>query len=84
MSKYERTVQMLRSNYKSYCSKCHFSIWKGEPIELVNKKPQHIDCVEALRDKTPRALHKSYQKVYGTVRKSLVVKMLEQRTLLEV
>lgn len=74
---------MIKSNYKSYCSKCHFSIWKGEHIELKARKPVHLDCLEALKDLTPRVLNKRYQAIYGNVKKSLVIRMIENKTTLE-
>lgn len=67
--------QTIKAKYKGYCFKCHYTIWNNELIVLTGKV-SHIDCMKALKDKTPRQLDNKYLGIYGQTNKKKMKKLL--------
>ncbi len=57
-------VSNIKSKFKGYCKDCHFTIWQGESIKY-DGKSHHLDCIKAIKDKTPRTLHPHWEKMFG-------------------
>jgi len=55
-------------------------VWRGERVWLQGKV-RHLDCLEALKDKSPRVLDERYLGIYGDVRKSALRRAIERREL---
>lgn len=68
----------IHARYKGYCAKCHYTVWKGERVWLQGKV-RHLDCLAALKDKTPRVLDERYLGIYGDVRKKALRHAIERR-----
>ena len=66
----------IRTKYKGYCDRCHFTIWKGEAVDH-SKQTVHRNCVEALRDPTPRRMNTEYRGIYGSVDRKRFADLLE-------
>lgn len=67
---------VIHSKYKGFCSKCHFTIWQNEKIEY-NGNAKHLDCLEAIKDKTPRVCDPRYLDVLGKITKKKLKLLLD-------
>lgn len=70
----------ITARYKGYCSRCHYTVWRGEKVVLQGSV-RHLDCVAALKDKSPRVLDVRYIGIFGDVRKRALRRALENREL---
>jgi hypothetical protein len=68
----------MRSKFKSYCNKCHYTIWQGEWIRYTGKA-YHLDCKEALVDDTPRILNPKFEGIFGKIQKDKLRKKIRHR-----
>lgn len=59
----------IRTKYKGFCSRCHYTVWQGEKAWL-HGKVRHLDCKAALADRTARELDPRYVGIYGKVNKA--------------
>lgn len=52
----------MKITYKGYCKKCHHTFWSGEIVEKIAGGFNHLDCLRALADTTPRKLSPQYER----------------------
>lgn len=69
---------LMRSKYKGFCSKCHYTIWQNEQIWF-NGTATHFDCLEALKDKSQRDIDWKYVKTLGKVNKKKLRETIERK-----
>jgi len=71
---------IMYSRFKSYCCRCHYTIWKDERIGYEGRgKAWHMDCKKAILDDTVRELDPKARKLFGPVKKSNLKDRLEKR-----
>lgn len=62
-----------RARRKTFCNRCHSTIWQNETVVLAGKNSRgwemynHLDCILALNDSTPRQFNEKVFLVRGGV-----------------
>lgn len=58
----EDSEKVFKTKYQGYCQKCHHTYWKNEVVEKDAGGFNHLDCLVALADRTPRRLSPKYER----------------------
>lgn len=69
----------MKVSYKGYCKKCHHTYWVGEIVEKTAGGFNHIDCLSALADTTPRKLNPKMEWMFAGLDKAKLKKKAKIR-----
>lgn len=64
----------IKAKFRSYCATCHYTVWQNERVNYDGTSVTHLDCVQALKDKTPRKLHPNFLNTWGEIKKHKLIK----------
>lgn len=71
-------MTIIKSKFKSYCYTCYYTIWQGELIDF-NGKANHINCLAAIRDESPRQINPKYVSLFKGLRRNELKKLIEDK-----
>jgi hypothetical protein len=66
-------------SYSGYCKKCHHTFWKNEVVEKDAGGFNHLSCLAALADQTPRKLNPQSEWMFPGLNKAKLKKKAKKR-----
>jgi hypothetical protein len=65
--------------YHGYCNRCHHTYWKNEVVRKVAGGFEHLNCMLALADRTPRKLNPKMEWMFAGLDKAKLKKKAKKR-----
>jgi hypothetical protein len=76
-----RLEDRVKVKLNGYCTKCHHTYWSGEVVAKGNKGFEHMDCLVALADKSPRKINPKMEYLFSGISKAKLKKKAKKKLL---